>query len=261
MVSISGSGNVDVTVYGRGTVIAGNGNDSIDITGRGKIIVGSGHDTLTLGKGGEIWQFGASGVDTINLGGRCGTVHEQGTAVVSGAWGQVTISGGVLQIEGHGNHPHDSQSDHAHGKGESHGPVHSGNLYKEIALSGNLTLQGGAANTEYVGGGGNTVMQGGSGNDTFTGGAGHDTMMGGTGHDVFSFNAAASGGHHVIQNFVSGQDQLFIEGHSLDYLTSHHDITSAGGNTYITIDGGKTTIELQGVTSLKASDITTHDPH
>jgi Ca2+-binding RTX toxin-like protein len=255
-VSISGGSKVDVTVYGRGTVIAGNGNDSIDITGRGKIIVGSGHDTLTLGKGGEIWQVGASGVDTINMGGHCGTLHEQGTAVVSGDWGQVTISGGVLQIEGHGDHPHDS-----HGKSHGQAPVHSGDFYKEIAVSGNLTLQGGAANSEYVGGSGTTFMPGGSGNDTFIGGSGHDTMVGGTGHDVFAFNADAAGGHHVIQNFVSGHDQLFIEGHSLDYLMSHHDITTSGGNTYIAIDGGKTTIELQGVTSLKASDITTHHPH
>jgi hypothetical protein len=35
-ISIPGSGNVDITVYGRGTVSAGNGNDKIAITGNGK---------------------------------------------------------------------------------------------------------------------------------------------------------------------------------------------------------------------------------
>ena len=69
---------------------------------------------------------------------------------------------------------------------------------------------------------------------------------------------SAQGGQHVIQNFVSGQDQLYIEGHSLSWLQSHHDISTSGGNTYISIDGGKTTIELQGVTSLNPSDVTTH---
>jgi Ca2+-binding RTX toxin-like protein len=271
-VSISGSGNVDVTVYGRGTVIAGNGNDSIDITGKGRIIVGSGHDTLTLGDGGQIWQSGASGVDTINLGGKCATVYEQGQATVSGAFGQATISGGVLDLGvrsgsnvQHSAHRSDDDHEHHHDDDRDrhnddarHGftSAQSGSVYKEIAVSGHLTLQGGAANTEFVGGSGWTVMQAGTGNDTFVGGSGHDTMIGGSGHDIFQFHEGQAGGQHVIENFVSGQDHLFIEGHSLDYLQSHHDVTTSGGNTFITIDGGKTTIELQGVTSLKASDIT-----
>lgn len=268
-VSISGSGKVDVTVYGRGTVIAGNGNDSIDITGRGRIIVGSGHDTLTLGGGGQIWQFGATGADTINLGGKCATVYEQGNATVSGAFGSATISGGVLDIGvrsggnvHHSEHHSDDDrrqddDDHKHHHDDArYTHAQSSSVYKEIAVSGHLTLQGGAANTEFVGGSGWTVMQGGTGNDTFVGGSGHETMIGGSGHDIFQFHEGQAGGQHVIENFVSGQDQLFIEGHSLDYLQSHHDVSTSGGNTFITIDGGKTTIELQGVTSLKASDVT-----
>jgi hypothetical protein len=76
---------------------------------------------------------------------------------------------------------------------------------------------------------------------------------------VFEFLSSEKGGQHVVQNFVSG-DQLYVEGHSLSYLQSHGDIKSHGGNTYISIDGGKTTIELQGVKSLSSSDITTHKP-
>lgn len=235
-ISVPGSGNVDVTVYGRGTVIAGSGNDSIDITGKGKIIVGSGHDTLSLGKGGTIWQHGSSGEDTINLGKGDYTIHEQGNATVTGAFGSATVSGGELQIQS-----------------GSHGVV------KEIADSGNVTLLGGGANTEFVGSRhGSTVMQGGTGNDTFVGGAGHDTMIGGSGHDLFEFLKSGHGGQTVIENFVSGQDQLYLEGHSLSWLTSHGDITSSGTNTYIHLDGGKTTIELQGVTTLDPSDVTTH---
>lgn len=278
-ISISGSGKVDVTVYGRGTVIAGNGNDNIDITGRGKIIVGSGHDTLTLGQGGEIWQFGASGQDTINLNGNSATVNEQGHATVSGAFGAATVSGGVFHVgvaHGDANHPsedahgfrhsddhgHDHDDGRDHGTDSGHGHPHSNGaasevtFYKDVAVSGSVTLQGGSAPTEFVGGSGATLMNGGTGNDTFVGGTGHDTMVGGSGNDLFVIREGQAGGNHVIQNFVSGQDHLYVEGHSLDYLQSHHDITVAGGNTYITLDGGKTTIELQGVTSLKASDIT-----
>jgi len=235
-VSISGSGNVDVTVYGRGTVIAASGNDSIDITGRGKIIVGSGHDTLTLGDGGKVWPYGSSGTDTINLGKGHYTIYEQGQATVTGTFGQATVSGGELRIQSHG-----------------HG------ISQEIAVSGKITLLGASANTEFVSRGGwTTVMDPGKGNDTFVGGSGHDTMIGGSGHDLFEFLKSQAGGQHVIENFISGQDQLYLEGHSLSWLQSHGDISSSGGNTYISLDCGKTTIELQGVSTLNASDVATH---
>jgi Ca2+-binding RTX toxin-like protein len=234
-VSIPGSGKVDLTVYGRGTVIAGSGNDRIDITGQGQIIVGSGHDTLTLGAGGTIWEHGSSGKDTINLGKGDYTIYEQGKATVTGAFGSATISGGELQV------------------------VQGWGVTEEIAVSGKLTLQGGASQTEFVGGGGSTLMRGGGkGNDTFVGGSGHDTMIGGSGHNLFEFLKSQAGGQAVITNFVSGHDQLYLEGYSLSWLESHHDITTHGSNTWISLDGGKTTIELEGVKTLKPSDVTTH---
>jgi Ca2+-binding RTX toxin-like protein len=119
-----------------------------------------------------------------------------------------------------------------------------------------MTLLGSAAPTEFVGGSGSTSMVGGKGGDTFVGGTGHETMVGGAGKDLFEFFSADKGGHAVIKDFVSGQDHLYLEGHTLSYLEKQGDISSHGGNTYITLDGGKTTIELQGITSLKSSDIT-----
>ena len=47
---------------------------------------------------------------------------------------------------------------------------------------------------------------------------------------------------------ISGPDALTKTGAGI--------LTLSGGNTYISIDGGKTTIELQGVTSLTSSDVT-----
>ena len=87
------------------------------------------------------------------------------------------------------------------------------------------------------------------------------TMTGGTGQNVFAFVGDA-GGTHIITNFVSGQDQLYLEGYSLNYLKTHGDISvnSATHTTTITLDGGSTIIELKGITSLSASDITKHKP-
>jgi Ca2+-binding RTX toxin-like protein len=236
-ISIPGSHKVDITVYGKGTVIAGGGNDKIAITGKGEIIVGAGHDTLSLYKGGTISQLGSAGRDTIHIGTGTTTIYEQGHATVTGpyskgAFGSATIFGGVLKVS------------------ESHG------VTKETAVSGKMTLLGSAARTEFIGGKGTTSMVGGKGNDTFIGGSGHDTMVGGKGHDLFEFIKADKGGKHLIKDFVSGQDKLYLEGHSLSYLEKHGEVSTHGGNTYISLDGGKTTIELLGITHLKDSDIT-----
>lgn len=232
-ISIPGSSNVDITVYGPGTVIAGNGNDRIDITGQGSIIVGSGHDTLTLNTTGVISQVGSLGHDTIYTGTGNSVVYEQGLATVHGAFGALDIYGGSMEVKYYNGVP------------------------VESVLSGHATLIGGATDPEFLAGPGTSYMQGGTGNDTFVGGSGHATMIGGTGQNLFEFITKESGGQDIIKNFVAGHDQLYVEGYSLSYLESHHDISTHGGNTYITIDSGQTTIELQGVSTLKASDFTT----
>jgi Ca2+-binding RTX toxin-like protein len=238
-ISVPGSHNFDITVYGKGTVISGSGNDKITITDKGKIVVGAGHDTLSLLRGGLISQLGAAGRDTIHIGSGTTTISEQGHATVSGAhgggaFGHATLFGGELKVT------------------ESHG------VTKDVAVSGKMTLLGGAARTEFVGGSGSTSMVGGKGRDTFVGGTGHETMVGGKGHDLFEFLKADKGGQALIKDFVSGHDKLYLEGHTLSYLEKHGDISTHGGNTFISLDGGKTTIELEGVTHLKGSDITTN---
>ena len=79
-VSIPGSHNFDITVYGKGTVISGSGNDNIAITDKGKIVIGAGHDTLSLYKGGVISQLGSGGRDTIHIGTGTTKIFEQGHA-------------------------------------------------------------------------------------------------------------------------------------------------------------------------------------
>jgi len=247
-----GGGNHNVNIYGNGTVIAGDGNDTIWVHENGVIVAGNGNDSITLGAGnitmgsgkdtigligdGSITQTGTSGHDTIALGLGNDTLFETGQATVLGAFGSASIDGGIVSF------------------------VNSGSTHTETALSGNVTLIGGDFGTQFIGGNGTTLMEGGLGPDTFVGGSGHDTMIGGHGHNVFEFLASEAGGQHVITNFVGGQDQLYLEGQSLSYLQAHHDITVSGGNTYISLDGGKTTLVLKGITHLTSSDITTNKP-
>jgi len=235
----AGSGNDTIDVYGRGLIEVGNGNDSITVQSAGTMTVGDGHDTINLTGNGSITQLGGGGHDTISLGMGADSILEHGQATVYGAYGSASISGGLLDV------------------------INTNCAIHELAaLSGNATLLGGDGTNRFVAGTGSVVMQGGTslGSDTFMGGSGNDTMTGGASasHNLFEFLSTEKGGHTVITNFVSGQDQLYVEGRSLSYLQNNHDITSSGGNTYITIDGGATTIELKGITSLSNSDVTTH---
>jgi hypothetical protein len=233
----AGSGNDSIDVHGTGMIVAGSGNDSITENTNGNISVGGGSDTVTLLGTGSISENGSGGHDTINLGFGSDTIYEHGQATVYGEFGTASIVGGSLAI------------------------LNSGSDYHElIASTGNATLIGGEYTNQFVAGSGNVDMVGSGklGPDTFVGGSGHDTMTGGANTNLFEFLQSEKGGHTVITNFVSGQDQLYLEGHSFSWLEQNHDISSSGGNTTITLDGGQTTIELKGVSSLHSSDITTH---
>jgi Ca2+-binding RTX toxin-like protein len=231
---VAGNGNDSITIFGKGgTVTAGNGNDSITVDGKGQITVGSGNDTIGLFGSGTIDQNGQFGNDTITLGFGNDTIFEAGHATLQGIYGDASISGGTLAF------------------------TNTASVHIEDALSGKATLVGGQFSNEFIGGTGTTVMKGGLGNDTFVGGSGNETMTGGAGSNVFAFVGDA-GGTHIITNFVSGQDHLYVEGYTLAQLTN--DISVHNGNTYIKVDGGATTIELVGVTHLSSTDITKHKP-
>jgi Ca2+-binding RTX toxin-like protein len=255
-VSISGGGNASVHIYGSGSVVAGNGNDTITIDGHGSITVGAGNDSINLGRGND-------------------TISEAGRASVHGAFGSATIVGGnfdFLKVQ-----VGSDSGQHVNTYGDDGGRHDGGFVYQDIALSGKATLVGGDHCTQFIGGAGSVVMQGGTGgNDTFVGGSGQATMTGGTGHNLFiggsgqAIMTGGTGGQNlfefgcgtkgtdVITNFVSGHDQLYLEGQSLSYLQSKGDVSVSHGNTYISLDGGQTTVELKGFTSLTSTDVTTH---
>ncbi len=271
-VSISGGGNVNVNIYGNGTVAAGTGNDTIRIDGSGNVSVGAGHDSITLNGPGYILEHNSGsliGSDTINLGSGNDTLTEAGKATVYGAFGSATVEGGkfqFLQLGSNGQQVNSASTGaynpdaHAHGSGSSAVVAGSSTYtYQDLAINGAATLLGGSNATQFIGGSGSVVMQGGSGNDTFMGGSGEATMTGGTGNNLFDFGFAAKGGTTVITNFVSGHDQLYLEGQSLSYLQSSGDITVSHGNTYIALDGGQTTIELKGFTGHLSSTNISHN--
>jgi len=80
-ISIPGSGNVDVNVLPRH-------GDRRKRTTRSLLEVQADHrrqrnDTLTLGAGGVIYEHGASGHDTINIGSGNATIYSQGYATIT----------------------------------------------------------------------------------------------------------------------------------------------------------------------------------
>ena len=235
-----GAGNDSITIHGHGTVVAGDGNDTIRVDGHGAVTVGAGNDQVTLHGSASFVQQGAGGNDTINVAGHGqDTITEAGRATLHGLFGSATIQGASVQTPI-----------------QSNAPGHS--IYELNVLNGNATLVGGEHCTQFVGGTGSVLMQGGTGHDTFIGGSGHATMTGGSSRNLFEFTANGKGGTSVITNFAAGHDKLYLEGQSLSYLQSHGDVSVSNGNTYISLDAGKTVVELKGFTGLTGHDVTTH---
>src|SRR5579871_2917895 len=138
-----GNGNDSVYVGSHGkswqgdSVVAGNGNDLIATYNRGHVTVGGGHDTLNFYGSAELHQHGSGGRDTINLGTGNDTIYEEGQATVwgsfsHGTFGAATIHGGELQV------------------------THHGKVTDVTAVSGHITLQGGAGPAELIAGSGST---------------------------------------------------------------------------------------------------------
>jgi hypothetical protein len=138
--------------------------------------------------------------------------------------------------------------------------IANGNMAQGHAVVGNtalgkVTLLGGAGREFSPGGtvvGLNKEAKAVERVSTLTG---HDTMLGGKNADTLGFLKGQHGSAHLIQDFVTGQSKLHLAGGaSLESLKSAHDtaVSSHGGNTYISLDGGKTTIALHGIAHLKA---------
>ena len=113
-----------------------------------------------------------------------------------------------------------------------------------------LGLQG---DDRLASGAGDDILRGMGGNDSLNGGAGRDVLDGDE-HDVFVF--AADGEHRdVINNFLSGVDQLHLTASAFAGLTHGVSVTTQLRDSAIGADGDDFLVydSTQGVLSYDAS--------
>ncbi len=249
-ISITGGTSPSVAVYGTNLgVSAGVGTDSVGTVHVGTTASVGNLNTLTIND--SLKTLSALGVDTINLGSGADTIVQSGQATIANAFSTAGPTGVNTYTT--------ASTTLANARADVSGVV-GGTKADASAVA---TVIGGALDAASVTGqNGITDVSGvfsGVKADAATvlGGTGAQTLTGGTGSTLFEFLGNETGGQSTITNFVS-TDKMYVEGYSLSYLQSHNDISTQGGNTYISIDGGKTSIELKGFTGLNSSEITTH---
>ena len=118
---------------------------------------------------------------------------------------------------------------------------------------GNDTLYGLAGHDDLYGGKGDDILIDEDGDDNLYGNAGHNVLTGGMGKDIFVLE---KGGHHVIVDYIDGEDRLGLLGplsfEDLEITQEDHDVkiyTGRGGELLATVIGAK-------VTTLTADDFT-----
>ena len=70
-------------------------------------------------------------------------------------------------------------------------------------------ITGGSGNDSIIGNAANNTLKGNAGNDNLFGKGGIDVLIGGEGHDTFKLQQGNS--HAIIEDFISGIDQIVIE--------------------------------------------------
>lgn len=68
---------------------------------------------------------------------------------------------------------------------------------------------GGSGNDSIIGNAANNTLEGNAGNDNLFGKGGIDILIGGEGYDVFKLQQG--NGHAIIEDFISGIDQIVLE--------------------------------------------------
>ncbi len=287
---VAGGGNNRVVIpgtdAGNWSINTGNGDDQIFALGGGSdtISAGGGSNKLTLGDGKDFIQ--SSGNDFIFAGKGQETVTALGNAndfiqgnasnlFFVGASGAATIFGGSGSDTYFGGSGPDYVQGGTGGKnflaggsgaatliGGGDGDtltagIGSGQLLR--AGSGNETLIGGIGSDTFEGGGkgSSTQIFGGMGNDTFISAGGAATVTAGSASNLFVFTKSNPGGTEVIQGFISGLDQIGLEGFKGNEVA--HALKSqkvVDGNDTITLSDN-TKVTFVGVTSLSESDFTT----
>jgi hypothetical protein len=199
--------------------ISGSGRADVTVFGDGTVMAGNGTDYIGITGFGQI--IVGSGNDSLDLG-KGGTIIEHGLGghdtIHIGSTGVYTITEqGLATVTG------------AFGSATiSGGTVQfietAGQAPREVVMSGQVTILGAGSTGSVAGSGSHTSSA----------------------HSLASFIKSEKGGQH-LQNFVAGQNHLFVQTHTLDHLVSTHDISMHGNATTIGMDAGKTTIALHGI--------------
>ena len=188
---VRAGGGADLISGGLGsdTVRAGDGDD----IGRG-----GGGDDMLLGGGGADRMFGEEGSDTLDGGAGADSLFGfSGRDVLIGKGGDDLLNGGGGADVLRGGNGRDVIN------GGGAGDKLFGGSARDVLIGKN-----GA--DLLAGEGGADRLIGGGGADTLIGGAGNDTLTGGGGADVFVFRGEK--GRDLVRDFVSGTDQIKVEG-------------------------------------------------
>ena len=237
-----GTGKDFITSLGNDIIVGSTGQETVAAFGDSSdYVVGNASNLFFVGNGGSATIFGGTGSDTV-LGGSGPDYVVGGTAghnLLMGGAGTATLIGGgdgdVLKA----------------GLGSPGQALRAG--------LGNETLEGGhGSDTLYGGGkGSSTQIIGGKGNDTFVSAGGIATVTAAASSSLFAFVKSDPGGSSVINGFISGVDQIGLEGFKPN--EAKHALNSqnvVNGNDTITLSD-HTKITFVGVTNLSESDFTT----
>lgn len=247
-ISITGGTSPSVAVYGKNFgVAAGLGTDSVGSPTVGTTVSVSGLNTLTLND-----SIPALGNDTINLGSGSDTIVPIGQATVASAFSNALLDVQTLA----GNTGTTAGVTLANARTDVSGVAGGAKADVATVIGGALdtasvTTQNGVTSLAGVFSGVKADVK------ALAGTAGVDTPSGGAGKATLAALGSDVSGNQTLTNFVSG-NHIVVEGYSLSYLAAHPDVSTHGGNTVISIDGGKTSIELKGFTGLNGSESTTH---
>jgi len=237
---VLGSGQDLIQTSGNTIITASTGSETVSAFGGKDLIDGNASDLFFVSQNASATIFGGTGSDTFF--GGSGPDYVQG-----GTGGKNFLVGGsgAATLIGGGNGDQLFAGD---------GP---GQLLE--AGSGNETLVGGFGSDTFQGGGSGSSTQifGGMGNDTFISAGGVATVTAGASSNLFAFVKSNPGGSEVINGFISGVDQIGLEGFKGNEV--NHALKSqtvVNGNDTITLSDN-TKITFVGVQNLSESDFAT----
>jgi len=266
-----GGDTVTITAIASGTINTGDGDDTVtDAEANTKTInLGGGNDTFTPASNADIAtvDFGAGDGDTLVMtGDHSGAASSWTNYEILSLTGGTTLS--AAQFAADNSFEMTGAQTLTIAATATSNDVDMSNMTFDIAALGNTAVTGNAnvnvvtgsdAVDVVTGNAGDDTITGGGSNDTLTGSAGNDTLSGGTGADIIAGGAdndtitggagadhidiavtdATNGAKDTITDFVSGTDDLDLDGYTNSAGNLNHaNVASAAGAVTLTSGSG-----------------------